>query len=60
MTNFTNVVLMFAPTILLVAGACAVAVWASRLPNEQSSLVARLTGQTHDSARPATQREEPD
>lgn len=44
MTDILMLILTLAPSILLVAGACAVAVWAARLPDEQSSLVARLTG----------------
>jgi hypothetical protein len=43
MTDYLAIILSLAPSILLVAGACAVAVWAVRLPDEQSSLVARLT-----------------
>jgi hypothetical protein len=46
MTDILMLILTLAPSILLVAGACAVAVWAARLPDEQSSLVARLTGET--------------
>jgi hypothetical protein len=45
MTDILMLILTLAPSILLVAGACAVAVWAARLPDEQSSLVARLTGE---------------
>ena len=43
MTHYLALILSLGPSILLVAGACAVAVWAARLPDEQSSLVARLT-----------------
>ena len=46
MTDFPSLILMLAPSLVLVAGACAVAIWAARLPDEQSSLVARLTGKT--------------
>lgn len=45
MTHYLTLVLTLVPSILLVAGACAVAVWAARLPDGQSSLVARLTGE---------------
>jgi hypothetical protein len=43
MMDYLMLILNFAPSFLLIAGACAVAVWALRLPDEQSSLVARLT-----------------
>ena len=46
MTDFLTHIVTLVPSILLVAGVCAVAVWAARLPDEQSSLVARLTGET--------------
>lgn len=47
MTDLPTLILILSPSIVLVAGACAVAVWASRLPDEQSSLVARLTAEPH-------------
>jgi hypothetical protein len=43
MIHYLALILSLGPSILLVAGACAVAVWAARLPDEQSSLVSRLT-----------------
>ena len=43
MTDYLTLILTLGPSILLVAGACAIAVWAARLPDEQSSIVARLT-----------------
>ena len=43
MTDFMTFIVTLAPSTLLIAGACAVAVWAARLPDEQSSIVARLT-----------------
>ncbi len=46
MTDYLTFILMLIPSVVLVAGACAVAIWAARLPDEQSSLVARLTGAT--------------
>lgn len=46
MTDYLMLILTFAPSFLLIAGACAVAAWALRLPDAQSSLVARLTGET--------------
>ena len=51
MIDYLTLILTLVPSILLVAGACAVAVWAARLPDEQSSLVARLTG---EKSRPGT------
>jgi hypothetical protein len=51
MIDYLTLVLPLVPSILLVAGACAVAVWAARLPDQQSSLVARLTG---EKGRPGT------
>lgn len=45
MTDYLMLILTFAPSFLLIAGACGVAVWALRLPDAQSSLVARLTGE---------------
>ncbi len=44
-------VLSIARSVLLIAGVCALAVWAMRQPDQQSSLVARLTGRRN--ARPA-------
>jgi len=38
-------VLAYSPLLLLIAGACAVATWALRLPDAQSQLVSRLTRQ---------------
>jgi cytochrome c oxidase assembly factor CtaG len=35
-----------APTLLLLAGVCALAVWAARQCDPQSVLVERLTGET--------------
>ena len=46
MTTYLMLILTFAPSFLLIAGACATAVWALRLPDAQSSLIARLTGET--------------
>jgi hypothetical protein len=34
----------FAPSLLLIAGGCALAVWAKGLKDEQSRLVSHLTG----------------
>ena len=48
MTDFMTLIVTLAPSTLLIAGACAVAVWAARLPDEQS-LVARLTGEARRS-----------
>ncbi|MBZ0208307.1 MAG: hypothetical protein K8F92_01455 [Hyphomicrobium sp.] len=49
MTANLMLILTFAPSFLLIAGACTVAAWALRLPDAQSSLVARLTGETDGS-----------
>ena len=38
--------LTFAPTLLLLAGVCALAVWAARQCDPQSVLIERLTGET--------------
>lgn len=46
MTGYVTFILTLAPSILLGAGACVVAVWAARLPDEQSSLVTKLTWET--------------
>ena len=43
MIDYLMFILTLGPSILLIAGACAVAVWAARLPDEQSSIIARLT-----------------
>jgi hypothetical protein len=51
MTGYATFILTLAPSILLGAGACAVAAWAARLPDDQSAVVARLTGQK---CRPGT------
>jgi hypothetical protein len=53
MTDILMLILTLAPSILLVAGACAVAVWAARLPDEQSSIVARLTADKEGSGAQA-------
>jgi hypothetical protein len=52
MMDYLTLSLAFVPSILLVVGVCAVAVWAARLPDEQSSLVARLTGEKGTGPRP--------
>jgi hypothetical protein len=57
MIDYLTPILTLAPSILLVVGVCAVAVWAARLPDAQSSLVARLTGET---SRPGTGSRPPD
>jgi hypothetical protein len=54
MTYYLTFILTLGPSILLVAGACAVAVWALRLPDAQSSLVARLTGETGGGGSPSS------
>jgi hypothetical protein len=53
MTDILMLILTLAPSILLIAGACAVAVWAARLPDEQSSIVARLTADKEGSGAQA-------
>ena len=57
MTDYLTLILTLGPSILLVAGACAIAIWAARLPDEQS-LVARLTGEAHrlDTGSPCGQK----
>jgi hypothetical protein len=40
--------LTFAPTLLLLAGVCALAVWAARQCDPQSVLVERVTGETEE------------
>lgn len=57
MTEFMTFIVTLAPSTLLIAGACVVAVWAARLPDEQS-LVARLTGEAHrlDTGSPCGQK----
>lgn len=56
MTDILMLILTLAPSILLVAGACAIAVWATRLPDEHSSLVARLTSETNCRRGSSTRR----
>ena len=41
-------VLTLAPTLLLVAGVCALAAWAARQCDSQSELIERLTGETKE------------
>jgi hypothetical protein len=55
-------VLTLAPTLLLAAGVCALAVWAARQCDPQSELVERLTGEKRCAERRdvlATRRSDP-
>lgn len=51
MIDYLTLILALVPSILLVVGGFAIAVWAARLPDEQSSLVAKLTGKRTPTAR---------
>ena len=44
--HMISLFLTFAPTLLLLAGVCALAVWAARQCDPQSALIERLTGET--------------
>ncbi len=57
MTDYLTLVLKLVPSLLLVVGACAVAVWAARMRDQQSLLVARLT---QEKSRPVTASCPPD
>ena len=47
-TSMISLFLTFAPTLLLLAGVCALAVWAARQCDPQSVLVERVTGDTEE------------
>jgi len=51
MIDSLTLFLALVPSILLVVGVFAIAVWAARLPDEQSFLVAKLTGKRTPAAR---------
>jgi hypothetical protein len=52
MIDYLALILTFVPSFLLIAGAFGVAAWALRLPDAQSSLVSRLTGETRNGSGP--------
>jgi hypothetical protein len=57
MMEYLILILNFAPSLFLIPGACTVAIWALRLPDAQSSLVAKLTGERDASGSHGTRSE---